>query len=169
MRERRPHRRSVNLRVPGAVGGVERAAREMVVDHPHRLHEGVADRRADEGEAALLEVPREARPTPACVAGTSFIDLRRFDDRPAADEAPHVGVEAAELLLHREEGLRVPHRALDLQAVADDPRVEQELLHARRREARHLRGIEAREAAPVVARAWRGSWTTTARPARPRA
>src|SRR4051812_34943473 len=32
-----------------------KAAGEMVVDHSRRLHEGVADGRADEAEAALLQ------------------------------------------------------------------------------------------------------------------
>src|SRR5947199_1454275 len=35
--------------------GVAEALHEMVVDHPHRLHERIADRRADEPEAALDE------------------------------------------------------------------------------------------------------------------
>src|SRR6266481_3876754 len=34
-------------------------ADEVVVDHPGRLHERVADRRAHEGEAARLEIPAQ--------------------------------------------------------------------------------------------------------------
>src|SRR5262245_31103171 len=54
----------------------------VVVDDADRLHERVADGRTDEPEAALQEV---------------------LAHRARILEAPDVGVEAAEFLLHREE------------------------------------------------------------------
>ena len=64
------------------------------------------------------------------VAGTLLQRRGRFTHGPAADEAPHVGVEAAEFPLHGEEGLRVAHRAFHLQAIANDARVGEQLLDA---------------------------------------
>src|SRR3954469_14436045 len=59
------------------------AAFLVVVDDADRLHERVADGRPDEAEAA----PEQVLAQRLCVL-----------------EAPEVGVEAAELLLHRKEG-----------------------------------------------------------------
>src|ERR1051325_2638795 len=78
------------------------AAFLVVVDDADRLHEGVADGRSDEAEAALEQI---------------------LAHRLCVLEAPDVGVEAAEFLLYREEGLRIAHRALDLQPVPYDARV----------------------------------------------
>ena len=44
--------------------GVTEAVDDVVVDEAGGLHEGVADRRADEAEAAVPEGPGSARPTP---------------------------------------------------------------------------------------------------------
>src|SRR5918994_2101297 len=48
--------RTESIGRPGA-----EAAGEVVVDEARALHEGVADRRADEGEAAPLQIAREGR------------------------------------------------------------------------------------------------------------
>ena len=72
---------------------------------------------------------------------------------PPADEAPDVGVEGAELLLHGEEGAGVAHGRLHLGPVADDAGVAQQLLHPGRREAGHLGGVEAGEGLAVARRA----------------
>src|SRR5262245_5478874 len=92
------------------------AGLRVVVGHADRLHVGVHDRRADELEAALQQVLAQR------------VRLRRLrgdlasleDDRLAADEAPDVGVEAAEFLLHGEKGQRVGFRRPDLEAIPDD-------------------------------------------------
>src|SRR5690349_17854478 len=85
--------------------GAEAVCR-VVVDHADRLHEGVADGRADEGKAAPLEI-RAHRVRLARARGHLGERSRGVDARLAADEAPDIGVEAAELVLHGEEGLRV--------------------------------------------------------------
>src|SRR5260221_10758312 len=74
----------------------------VVVHHADGLHEGIADGRTDEAEATLEKI---------------------LAHRFRVLEAPDVGVEAAEFLLHREEGLRVGDRAVDFQPVADNARV----------------------------------------------
>jgi hypothetical protein len=105
--------------------------------------------RPHEGEAALLEVPGE-RIGFGRGGGHALSVPRAIDDGLPADEGPHVVVEAAELLLHGEEGLGVLDGALDLQAVTHDAGIEKELFDLRGREARDLRRIEFREEAPVV-------------------
>src|SRR2546429_9862584 len=60
---------------------VAEALHEMVVDHPHRLHERIADRRADEPEAAVDERGahpiRFAGPGGQVSHGAAVVVLRR--------------------------------------------------------------------------------------------
>ena len=83
-----------------------RAHHEMVVRHADGLHQRVADRGADELEAAQQQIL------------THRVGFRRawrdvlhrtspVHDRFATGELPKVGVEAAELLLHGEAGFGV--------------------------------------------------------------
>src|SRR3972149_2163610 len=102
----------LNLRVSEAVHAV-------VVDHPHRLHEGIADGRADEAELATQEVlahrlgfrrarrDRPQRPPPV-------------DPRTTPHELPEIGVQAAELLLDGQGRPGVGDGRLDLEPVAGD-------------------------------------------------
>src|SRR5204863_4969495 len=99
--------------------GLAKAAIEVIVDHADRLHKGIADGRADEFEAALEEI---------LAKGIGFGGLRRhlsravatIEHRSAADEAPDVRIEAAELPLHGEKRLGVADGGVDLQPVAHD-------------------------------------------------
>src|SRR5688572_13514270 len=134
---------------PTASALLRRAADDVVVHEPGRLHEGIHDRRSHEGEAALLEVFREGvrfgrgGRHPLERAGTVALRL-------PADEFPNVLVEAAELPLDLEERAGVLHRARHLEAIAHDPGIQEQLLHLRGGEARDLRGIEAGEGLAVV-------------------
>src|SRR5262245_63242709 len=65
------------------------------------------------------------------------------------DRAPHVGIEAAEFLLHREIGARVGDRALDLEAIAHDARIGEKAALPSGREARHRYRIEPGERGAV--------------------
>ena len=121
----------------------------MIVHHPARLHEGVADRRPDKFESA-----REERLAQRVAFGGSHRHVtstaRSIHDRLAPDKGPEERIEAAEFLLHREEGAGIPDRRGDLQSVADNARVGQQ--------GRHLAGViagdpgdvEVVERAPVV-------------------
>ena len=60
-----------------------------------------------------------------------------MDYRAAANEAPDVGIEATHLRLDPEEGSGVADRRLHLLAMADDPRVGEQRLHATGVEPRH--------------------------------
>jgi len=100
---------------------------EVIVDHPHRLHEGVADGAADEAEASPLQV---------FAHGVRFGRVGRHLGqrlpsillRPVTDEAPDVLVECPKLLLDRQKRLGVVDRRLDLQPIANNAGVQQQAL-----------------------------------------
>jgi len=125
------------------------AGDEVVVHHAGRLHEGVADRRADEFEAALEQVlaHRVALRRARRDFGHSAAPIH---DRAAADKGPEVAIERAELLLHGEKGLRVRDCGGDLQAVAHDTRVGEEARDLAGVVTRDLPGVEIIEGAAVV-------------------
>src|SRR5882762_4590553 len=79
----------------------------VVVHHAHGLHECIHDSRADELEAAPLEVLRK-------LVGS------------AASQFPSVLREAAVFLLHGKKAARVGDGRIDLRTIADDPSVRQE-------------------------------------------
>src|SRR6185503_956238 len=85
-------RAAADLAIPKTVDRV-------VVHHPRRLHERVADRRSDEPEPPLLQILahrvglRRARRN---VAHSADGVHTRF----SADESPDVGIERARFLLH---------------------------------------------------------------------
>src|SRR5262249_3026017 len=103
------------------------ASDQVVVHHPHRLHERVADRAADKLEAAALQVlaqgVRFRRP-----GGDVFARLAGVLFRLAPNAGPQVLVEWTELSLHGQKTLRVLHGGVDLQPVADDARVRQQAI-----------------------------------------
>ena len=121
-----------------------KAASRVIVDEPGRLHERVADRRADEFEAAPEQIFAER----VRVLRSARQVLQRpwtVHQRRTTDETPDVGVEGSELLLDGEEGLRIAHGAFHLQAVADDAFVREQPLNAGGRKSRHLDRVEARK------------------------
>src|SRR5690348_3744400 len=86
--------------------------RDVVVHHPHRLHESVTDSRADEGEAAFAEVLAQGIRFGS--AGRNLLHgLRSVFLRRPTDELPHIDVEASEFALHFQERLRIFHRAFN--------------------------------------------------------
>jgi hypothetical protein len=120
----------------------------VVVHQAHGLHERVADGGAHEAEAAPRQVLRD-RVGLGRTCGHVGQRAPTALDRPAADEAPQIGVEAPVLALHLEERPRVPDARLHLEAVAHDAGVGEEPRALPRVEARDLRGIEAAVRAPI--------------------
>src|SRR5579859_4260527 len=119
----------------------------MIVHHTGSLHERIADGAAHEAETALLQVLAHCvgfRGTVRRLA-TPVVDLRL-----AAHEGPDVLVEAAELLLHREESLGIPDAALDLEAVTHDAGILEQPRHVLLGVASHLLRVEAMIGAAVV-------------------
>src|SRR5262249_23336090 len=127
---------------------VTKAVDEVVIDHTDGLHVRVNDRRAYEAEGPALEVLAHG-----VRLGAVRRDLLRLApavlDRATVDEAPLVGVEAAELLLDVEKRLRVLDRRFDLRPVAHDARVRQQRRDLPLVVAGDLPWIEAVEGAPV--------------------
>ncbi len=125
------------------------AGGDVVVDQADGLHEGVADSRADEGEAAFFEVfaesvgfGRAGGDGVACVAQIYF--------GLAVDELPEVAVEAAEIFLDLEQGVGVFDGGGDLESVADDARIAQELGELAGVVAGYDFGIEGVEGCAIV-------------------
>src|SRR5437762_223809 len=126
-----PHgvsRRLAPMRTQCANLGVPEAIYGMIIDHADGLHEGVADRRADKFETTPAQVLAHcvglfrsrgnfAKRTPGVLFG--FV----------ADELPDVSVEAAELLLDRQEGFGVLNRRGNLESIANNARIGEKLFH----------------------------------------
>ena len=91
----------------------------MVIDHADRLHEGVADGRADKAEAARFQVL--AQRVGLRRARRDVLALALVLQRLAADEGPNIPVERAEFLLYREERAGVGDGAVDFQPIAQMP------------------------------------------------
>src|SRR6478672_5214154 len=100
---------------------------EMVVDHPYRLHEGIADRAADEPEAAALQVLAH-RVGLGRASGNILERLASVLPRLTADKAPNISVERAMLLLNGQKCFRVGDCRFNLKAVPHDSRIGQQSL-----------------------------------------
>ena len=100
--------------------GVARASDEMIIHHSRRLHEGVADRGANELEAALQEVAAHGvtfrRPGRDILHRPSTIH-----DGLSPNELPEIAVEAAKLPPHLEKRFRVLKRRGDLSRLRTIP------------------------------------------------
>ncbi len=92
----------------------------MVIDHARRLHEGVANRRPDEGESSGLQV-RAQGVRFAGARGNLPQTLPSVGPGSALNEPPEVGIEAAELLPNGQDRPRVPNRGGDLEPISHDP------------------------------------------------
>src|SRR5262249_31131483 len=108
----------------------------VIVHEAGRLHERVADGRADELEAASDQATAKhggglgfCRALPARAPAVLL--------RPAAHEAPEVGIEASVLALDGEERARVGDGRLDLASMTNDPLVGQQSLDASAGESCH--------------------------------
>src|SRR5690606_39035903 len=127
---------------PGLLAfGVMMAARAVVVDHAHRLHEGVHGGWADELPAELLQVFRQGqrlrrhgRRLRGARAGRRFV-------------APQVGAQRAVRGAHFLGAAGVVDHRLDLAAVAHDAGIGHQRLDPRRAVARHLVDVEIGESA----------------------
>src|SRR5438105_15528373 len=101
---------------------VAKAGDEVIVDHANRLHEGVADSGAHEGEPALLERFRH-RSALRGFGGEALEASPIVDLRLPADELPQESREAAFCLAQPQEGARARYAAFNLGAIANDPSI----------------------------------------------
>jgi hypothetical protein len=146
---RTPSKASDTYRDQSLQFGVARTGYEVVIDHAGRLHQGVADCRADELESVPEQVATHrigfggargnvGHPPPAV--------LLWF----AADETPEVCVEASYLLAHRKERFRVLDRGGNLQTVSYDAGVAQQPFHVARAITCDFLCAKSSERLPVV-------------------
>ena len=121
----------------------------VIIHQPYCLHECVTDGGAYEFEAAALKIFAH------CIGfGRPGWQLLRISPlvflRFASHELPDVGVEAPELFLDGQERFSILNRRRDLQTIADDAGIIEQLLGFFRAVARHLGGVESIEGFPVV-------------------
>jgi len=109
----------------------------VIVDHAGRLHQGVADGRADELESALNQIA-----THGVGFGCARRNLRHFSPtillRFATDKIPEVSIETAELFPDCEKRVRILDRRCNLQSVAHDSGVAEQPFYIARAVTRDL-------------------------------
>ena len=121
----------------------------MIVHHSDCLHVCVYDGGTHEAESALFQVLAE-RIGFGGAGGNLLRGPPAVHFRLSADKAPRVPIESSELLLNGEKRPRVAYGRLDLLPVANDPRIEQQLLNALVGISRHFARIEPAESAAVA-------------------
>ncbi len=104
------------LRVAVAVLGV-------VHDHARGLHQRVANGRADEGEPGFFQGLAHRQRFGGNRRDFAAI-LEMIDDRLTANERP----EQRHRVFQRQPGLRVTPRGIELETIADDPRIEHQFV-----------------------------------------
>jgi len=133
----------------------------MVIHHPHRLHEGIANRRSDEAEAPLLQIFAQ-RIRHVRASGHLCHRPAGIHDWAAADKAPHIGLKAATFVLNRQKRAGIFDGGTDLEPITDDPGIGQERGHPGRVVFRDAARIEPIEHGPVM-----GTFFKDRRPAEP--
>ena len=94
----------------------------MVIDHSHRLHEGVANRRTDEFESAPFQILAHGVGLPGACRNLLQVPAPVLD-RLAAGELPDIPVKAAEFLLDLQKRPGIENGSADFEAIPDDARV----------------------------------------------
>jgi hypothetical protein len=125
------------------------ASGDVVIDHAHRLHEGVTDGRANKLESAPQQILAKGFRLGG-LRGYFSGGFPRIANWAPADEAPEVGVEAAEFLLHCPKGAGVPDGGGDLEAVAHNAGVGEQPPDLSWTVSGHHLRIEAVKSPPVV-------------------
>ena len=99
---------------------MSRTCYKVIVNHACRLHEGVADRRADEFESAPQQIAAH---------GVGVLGARGYFTQAsptildwfAANKTPKISVETSEFFSHLAKSLRVLDGRRDFQPVPHDP------------------------------------------------
>ncbi len=121
----------------------------VVIDHSGRLHEGVTDRGANKVEASLLQI---------FAHGVGFRSASReflsspppIHARLAADKLPDVAVKTSKFFLNRQEGFGILDRRIDLETIADNSLISQQLPLFSGIIFRYFFRIEAAESRPII-------------------
>src|SRR5579862_3375301 len=128
---------------------ISEAVDSVVVDHADSLHMCVNDRGADESESPRFEILAQRvglvgsrRNLPPALPAVQL--------RASTDEPPAIAIEAPEFLLNREKRLRVAYHGLDLQPIANDCRIQRELLDPSCPIPRYLGRVERAECPAIT-------------------
>ena len=113
----------------------------MIVHHARGLHKGVANGGTDKGESTLLQIFAHGVGNGSARRYVSMLPPRILNWL-AAYELPKIFVERAKLFRHGQTRPRILHRAVNLQPVAHDARIGQQLFQPRFAIAGDFSGIE---------------------------
>src|SRR4029077_12012721 len=122
---------------------------EMIVYHSNGLHVGIHHRRTNETESATLKVLAEHIGLDRSRGNLSH-DLPPVKLWLSVNKTPAIGVEASKLFLDFEKRACVAHCGLDLHSVANDLRIQYELLDSPSRILRDFPGIKLIEGTPIT-------------------
>ena len=115
---------------------------QVIIYHANRLHKGIADRRADERKATLLERTTHGIGFGGC-GGELRQGLEPILNGLALNEGSDIAIEGTELVLDIQESPRIFHRGMQFEPVADNAGIAHEFFDARRGKAGDALGVEA--------------------------
>lgn len=117
----------------------------VVHDHARSLHQRIANGRTNEGEAGFLQAfthrHRLRRDGRHFAAILEMIDFRHTTDK---------GPEKRHRILQRQPGLGIASGGIELEAIADDARIEHQFIDFRIAHLRHALHVEAVHHLPVM-------------------
>lgn len=116
----------------------------MIVYQAHRLHERITDSRSNKLESSTKQIAADGVRLRSTCGNLLKFTPPVYARRPA-NKGPNVGVEASEFPLNCAEGLRVPHRADDLQTIANNAGITKETFDSCRRKSGYTCRIEIGE------------------------
>ncbi len=121
-------------------GGVAIAIPSVVHDHARGLHQRVTNGRADEREAGFFQAFAHLDGD-RCHGRHFTAILEMIDHRRSADERP----EKPHRVLQRQPGLGIAPSRVELEAIADDPRIEHQFIDFRVAHLCHALYVEAEQ------------------------
>lgn len=116
------------------------AVLSVIHDHARGLHQRVADGRANEGETGLFQAFAHGHGLRGDRRDFAAI-LEMIDHRAVIHKRPEEG----HRILQRQPGLGVAPGGVELEAVADDPRIEHQFIDFRVAHLRHALYVEAEQ------------------------
>src|SRR2546423_9504411 len=126
---------------------ISKTFRIVIIHYAHGLHERIANCRADKIKAALLQITAEQ------IGECRFCGNRLSVLAPQGfpiHKMPNVGVKASEFFLHRQKCSRIWDGRTNLQAIANDSVVREQLSNLRFVEFRNALRIEISKRPPVI-------------------
>ncbi len=120
--------------------GVAIAIPSVVHDHARSLHQRVTNGRADEREAGFFQAFAHLDGD-RCDGRNFTAILEMIDHRCSTDERP----EKRRRVLQRQPGLGIASSRVELEAIADDSRIEHQFIDFRIAHLRHALHVEAKQ------------------------